>query len=529
MVYQKVNQQDDQIRRIKDKYNKKFKEISGEKPQFVQYKNVHNEKKKVKQFIIDAWELEDNFISNKKQLNEEEEKNILGKDQLMGQIDQKEAELNRKKQFSFQNIKKQKIAHGKLDKNGKTEEDKNLGGLLDSLGRLNLFFKSIDTKEILAKKITSKGKFKKFGRFSVQEKYNYFSPPIDPSCLKQSLSEELSNISSQKNFLIPQNNQIKKLLVANNGKKEKTFEIKLEGNTETITNRKKNFTFSAKKKEIINSLGTNEKKKNQADNHKKVEKVEKKVLNQNLYSLQTSETKKDLFLLNSNNQTIKKQLFLKKKTVNKASDVNLYQEQNQEKIRKSKRFENQKDSNTDDVASEIFFQTTSIPLTLNKFPQIKSKMSATNSKADFGAKPNPARTVTYKYSEKEQLNSHSKLKKIISSEADLYNTKNVVKKTPKYSNQFLSKQVTIRDSDFQKHERKEMTKTKSYTKFVDFFAESQSFKQKGKQEPSKRQTSIAKKKQHHSISKTEKSLATNELPVFSNTESILSGYYSPIV
>jgi hypothetical protein len=133
-VRRNPNEEGDQIKRIKDKYNKKFKEKSEEKPKFVKYKNVHDKGKKIKEFIIDSWDVEDKFITKKKELKKEEVENILEKEphKLLEGKDTQGSQEPRKKQFSFQNIGKKKANK----KHKKHEENQEIGGLLKSLGTL---------------------------------------------------------------------------------------------------------------------------------------------------------------------------------------------------------------------------------------------------------------------------------------------------------------------------------------------------------------------------------------------------------
>jgi hypothetical protein len=107
-----------------------------EKQKFMKYNNVQPDKTKVKQFIIDTWELEDNLFMNKKKIDEKEKEEILEKDNtmLLNSKTKNEVVLERNRQFSFQHISKseKKDPQTNIDKQDKKE----IGGLLKAIGRV---------------------------------------------------------------------------------------------------------------------------------------------------------------------------------------------------------------------------------------------------------------------------------------------------------------------------------------------------------------------------------------------------------
>lgn len=140
------------IKSIMDKYNQKRKEKEKvgkiqkeekrkieetvEKPKFMRYNNIQNKSSKVKQFVIDDWEFETKMISTKKTIDKSEKDDILEKDaiKLMAKAPANEVVLDRHRQFSFQKITKYPNFN-KNQHNEKSLEQKEIGGLLDALGR----------------------------------------------------------------------------------------------------------------------------------------------------------------------------------------------------------------------------------------------------------------------------------------------------------------------------------------------------------------------------------------------------------
>jgi len=117
------------------KYNKKYKDQSAEKQKFMKYNNVQTDKTKVKQFIIDTWELEDNLFMNKKKIDEKEKEEILEKDNttLLKNETKNKVVLERNRQFSFQHISKSEKKNPQT--NNEKQDEKEIGGLLKAIGR----------------------------------------------------------------------------------------------------------------------------------------------------------------------------------------------------------------------------------------------------------------------------------------------------------------------------------------------------------------------------------------------------------
>ena len=95
----------------------------------MKYNNVQAKGTKVKKFIIDSWELDENLIS-KKIIDEKEV--ILEKDKNNMLSGKEEVIVEKNQQFSFQNI--QKIKKNELKEN--VQEKQEIGGLLESLGNI---------------------------------------------------------------------------------------------------------------------------------------------------------------------------------------------------------------------------------------------------------------------------------------------------------------------------------------------------------------------------------------------------------
>ena len=133
----------------------------------------------------------------------------------------------------------------------------------------------------------------------------------------------------------------------------------------------------------------------------------------------------------------------------------------------------------------------------------------------------------------ERESSKKKLKKIISSEAELYPRKKMITKSTKHNanNNFFSKQTTLKDSNFSNQTSNLLHKAKSYTKFVDFFEESNYKQEKRKANPLQRKTSITSKTtENNSIKALELVYQNNNTPSFNltmnKTNGILNNFFN---
>ena len=123
-------------------------------------------------------------------------------------------------------------------------------------------------------------------------------------------------------------------------------------------------------------------------------------------------------------------------------------------------------------------------------------------------------------------NSQSKLKRIISSDAELFPRKKEITKSTKHTNNYFSKQAIVKESKFSIQDNDLLNKAKSYTKFIDFFEESSQTYDDRKTQPYKRMTSInGKNIECTSIRRIDTSLKNNDFPFFTNTKSNTHGNF----
>jgi len=355
----------------------------------------------------------------------------------------------------------------------------------------------------LNKKIHSHGKIKKFGRFSVQDTVKISSPMVDIFCLKQSLSEELSSISNKNKNYFSKNLQIS---TKKDNKPNKVFEIKLE-NTESITNRPKNFTFSQKPKLIQNSL-----------NQPKEQKSKKETIKLN----PLPQHSKKLFETNSNHQ-----LFMKRQK--SKNNVNIYSKVTPESTKRHHM--NNVYSDTKEVKSSKLHHLNSFPVNSVEHSQKKYNFFKTNSNIIKNSKIeeniNNINQLEIK-KKKEETNSIHKLKKIISTDTEMYSIKSESKQSLNPQKAFYSKQVTLKDSELSLQKTKYLNKTKSYTKFVDFFKDSSRNIEEQPKHYVKRKTSIkTKNSENNSIQTINSSLQNNDFPfkTISSSKPIGSDFY----
>ena len=459
-----------------NKYNQKYKK-SEEQPKFMKYNNVHKDTSKVKKFIIDTWELEDNLFLDKKKIGEKEQRDILEKDnsKLLQKNNKDVVVLERNRQFSFQHISKSEKKHPKKEGHNKKE----IGGLLNTLGKYGLSQLIADTKEILNKKINSHVKVKKFGRFSVQEVVKKSSGLMDIFGLKQSLSEELSSISNKNNKIFSKNLSISK---KKKKQKEKTFEIKLE-NTGVITNRPKNFTFS-QKPVISNKLKAKSNKKTLQD-----------PVNLNPMSKKSEQIFK------------KHNLFMKKQ--NKDPHVNIYSKITPENTKRHNITHVYSDTKV--IQSNKLSHLNSFPINSVEKSKQKYNFFKTNSNIIKNSKMEDNSITSENKPKHESRNSINKLKKIVSIDTEINSINSDSIQPQNYKKNFLSKQITLKDSELSISKPSYLTKTKSYTKFVDFFKDSSRHIEDKTKHYVKRKTSIkSKQSETSSIHTINSSLQNND-------------------
>jgi hypothetical protein len=337
-------------------------------------------------------------------------------------------------------------------------------------------------------------------------------------------------------------------LMRENIPKHKVFEIKLgKEKTQTVSNRNRNFTFGgnklqnnlknksdeSKKREEIKDLKTNSYKNKEVEVEPTQSSMsnrvhDKEMVLQNLYSLQASNKKKQIFMQTANNIRQNQNLFMKKNSVQKEVKIDIY---NQMKEKKNLNEKHKVGVKKQEKVSPGLMHTTSLPLTSNHASRTHLNFSKNNSKREITTyqptQPDPT------FIKKERPNSQFKLKKIVSSEADLHTKTIPIKKAPKFSNQFLSKQTTLNDVHSQLKQnqqitgKRELTKTKSFTKFVDYFGGSSSQIDNRKHQKNQRNTSIAKnQKEKNCFTQKNKNVLPKETLLFNKTQPIFNGNLS---
>lgn len=297
--------------------------------------------------------------------------------------------------------------------------------------------------------------------------------------MKQSLSEE--RVASQKQFNFAKNNaqvkrteQVQKPRPADQNT-QKVFEIQLKGK-EVISNRQRNFTFGNQPGGLRNKLVKSVARQRQ-----------KKTPKTRVHGKYLQGSDRGKMGLASDREQMEKGRAeqVTKEGARKVANVNVYEQMASEQKMRNER--QQFGSGTSQGHSGKLLKTKSFNVSSGQKTDPMFNFFKTGSKTTKETEIDRLG----KFSNKNEYNRY-KLKKIISSEADIFDKSTNRQMYPNPKNNFSKNQVLIKETKPTKGKNLELNQIRSCTKFVDFFADPTQTKNDFSNAPFKRQTSISK-------------------------------------